>query len=173
MAMDKRKKWSARPKAAFKSSTWRISTTRPQPSARVPTTTVRVTADPIDTQNVTKSQSCFASLFISLLAVSPMAVEYDAADENTMQSAQKAAVQPTRPAPTKKTHTRVASGVRTADIRKTRWKRFKYEVQLKMKSKTPGGRKDKGKERGQWSQAEDVEMERLGSHQRRVVEQRA
>jgi hypothetical protein len=85
------------------------------------------------------------------LAVSPAGIEYEAADQETMQAAQKAATQSTAP---KKTHRKSLDGVRLSEIRKMRWKRFKYELGLKMKS----ARMSSGKRRGRM---EDVELEQL------------
>jgi hypothetical protein len=99
---------------------------------------------------------------MSLLAVSPIAIEYDAADQQTMEAAQKASVQPTKPAPPKKAHTRRTSGARPSEIRKTRWKRFKYEMGLKMKS-TSGA---KGKDRRKWTQMADVKLEEIPAEER-------
>jgi hypothetical protein len=99
---------------------------------------------------------------MSLLAVSPMAIEYDAANQETMEAAQKAAVQPTQPAPPKKARTGRTSGARPSEIRKTRWKRFKYEMGLKIKST---GRA-KGKDRRKWTQADDVELEEMRPEER-------
>lgn len=142
--LSKRKTTTSKPKVTFKSQTWSNTTTRPRGTqkARTPTSK-RASSDPTDSTPVTKRQSRFASLFISLLAVSPMAIEYDAADQKTIEAAAKDSVQPTVPTPPKKAYIRPVSGVRPSEIRKTRWKRFKYEMGLKMKR----GNRGKGKER--------------------------
>ena len=88
-----------------------------------------------------------------------MAIECDAADQKTIEAAQKAATQPTQP---KKAYRRSAGGMTPSEIRKTRWKRFKYEVALKMKSRSKGKRT----ERNKWMQMEDVELEELSSEER-------
>ncbi|KAF1829138.1 hypothetical protein BDW02DRAFT_574253 [Decorospora gaudefroyi] len=153
--LHKRKTSTSKPRVALRSQTWSNPTvyTRTILKSRATTANRRASSDPTTCRPVTKRQSRFASLFISLLAVSPMAIEYQAADQQTIEAAQKAAVQP---APAKKAHVRHASGVRTSEIRKTRWKRFKYEMGLKMKNTASRG---KGKERRNWTRMEDVEME--------------
>jgi hypothetical protein len=67
----------------------------------------------------------FSSLFISLLAVSPMAIEYDALSRGTVEATKEAPMRPTTQGK------RAASG---AEIRKLRWKRFRYEMGLKINS---------------------------------------
>lgn len=94
-----------------------------------------------------------------------MAIEYDAADQKTIEAASKNSVQPTVPAPPKKAYIRPASGVRPSEIRKTRWKRFKYEMGLKMKR----GNKGKGKERRKVTEEdalEEVELAELRLEER-------
>lgn len=113
-------------------------------------------------ESVTKRESRFASLFIALLAVSPMAIEYDAADQQTMEAAQNASVSATQPESPKKTDDPPESSVRRSEIRKTRWNRFKYEMKLKMRIT---GRR-KAKDRWKWTQAEDMELEVLRSEER-------
>jgi len=124
----------------------------------------KTTADPPIPEPVTKRESRFASLFIALLAVSPTAIEYDAADQQTMEAAQEASVSATQPESSKKTEARPGSGVKSSEIRKTRWKRFKYELGLKMRIT---GRR-KAKDRWKWTQAEDVELEVLRSEVRYI-----
>ncbi|KAJ4371257.1 hypothetical protein N0V83_004474 [Neocucurbitaria cava] len=123
------------------------------------TPTKRASSDPTDPRSVTKRQSRLASLFMSLLAVSPMAVEYDAADQKTIEAAQEAVTQPTPP---KKPYIPLVIRVSPSEIRKTRWKRFKYEMGLKMKSR----HNRKGKERNKWMQIEGVEMGELNGEER-------
>ncbi|CAO2655713.1 Nn.00g045160.m01.CDS01 [Neocucurbitaria sp. VM-36] len=163
--ISKRRISSSKPKVTSKSQTWSNSTPNPR-STRRPTTataTKRALSDPTDTRPVTKRQSRFVSLlFISLLAVSPIAIDFDAADQNTIETAQKAATQHTQPMPLKKAYVRPVGGVRLSDIRKTRWKRFKYELGLKMKSRN----NRKGKSRHKWTQIEDVELEELSGEER-------
>ncbi|KAI4684373.1 uncharacterized protein J4E84_006362 [Alternaria hordeiaustralica] len=131
----------------------------------VPITSSKGTAtDPSSPKTVTKRESRFASLFIALLAVSPMAIEYDAADQQTMEAAQEASVSATQQESPKKTEARPGSGVKSSEIRKTRWKRFKYELGLKMRIT---GRR-KANDRWKWTQAEDIELEVLRSEERYI-----
>ncbi|KAI4620791.1 hypothetical protein J4E83_005152 [Alternaria metachromatica] len=113
---------------------------------------------------VTKRESRFASLFIALLAVSPMAVEYDAADQQTMEAAQNASVSATQPEAPKKTDYPTEDGIKKSEIRRTKWRRFKYEMKLKMRITG----KAKGKDRWKWTQAEDMELEVLRSEERHL-----
>ena len=131
----------------------------------VPITSSQGTAaDPSSPKTVTKRESRFASLFIALLAVSPMAIEYDAADQQTMEAAQEASVSATQPESPKKTATPPEKGDRRSEIRKTKWRRFKYEMKLKMRITG----KAKGKDRWKWTQAEDMELEVLRSEERHL-----
>jgi hypothetical protein len=162
--LHKRKTSTSKPKVIFQSQTWSDPSTRYRSTFKFwPTATdKRASSDPTASRLVTKQQSRFASLFMSLLAVSPMAIEYEAADEKTMQAVQKASVQSSQPTPPTKAHTRRTSGVRPSEIRKTRWKRFKYEMGLQIKST---GRA-KEKERRKWAQVEDVELEEIRFEER-------
>ncbi|KAI4942779.1 hypothetical protein J4E91_009698 [Alternaria rosae] len=129
----------------------------------VPMTTNKgKTAEHSKPDPVTKRESRLASLFIALLAVSPMAIEYDAADQQTMEAAQNASVSATQPESPKKTDDPPESRVRRSEIRKTKWNRFKYEMKLKMRIT---GRR-KAKDRWKWTQAEDMELEVLRSEER-------
>lgn len=157
---------SSKPKVTFKSQTWTNSTSKPHASSTSkPKLNTADKRDPADTATttsapVTKHQSRFASLFISLLAVSPTAIEYDAADQKTIETAQQASTAPTAPAPPKKVYKRSASVVRPSEIRKTRWKRFKYEMGLKVKSHGSNRGKDR-KRFAQMKDTNDVELEEL------------
>ncbi|KAI4638473.1 hypothetical protein J4E93_010027 [Alternaria ventricosa] len=122
------------------------------------------TADPPRPEPVTKRESRFASLFIALLAVSPMAIEYDAADQQTIETAQNASVSATQPESPKKTDNPTKTRIKKSKIRRTKWRRFKYELKLKMRIT---GRR-KAKDRWKWTQAEDVELEVLRSEERNV-----
>jgi hypothetical protein len=93
-----------------------------------------------------------------------MAIEYDAADQQTMETAQIASVKTTQPASSKKLQARQSGGVRPPEIRKTRWKRFKYEMGLKTKSTGRG----KAKTRRQRAQVDDVELEDLMSKEQKI-----
>jgi len=126
--------------------------------------TNETTADPSRPEPVTKRESRFASLFIALLAVSPMAIECDAADQQTIEAAQEASVSATQPEYPKKIATPLERGVKRSEISRTRWRRFKYEVRLKMRITG----KTKGKDRWKWTQAEDIELEVLRSEERNV-----
>ncbi|KAH6865974.1 hypothetical protein BKA58DRAFT_230541 [Alternaria rosae] len=113
---------------------------------------------------LTKRESRFASLFIALLAVSPMAIEYDAADQQTIEVAQNASVSATQSESPKKIDDSPESRVRRSEIRKTQWNRFKYEMKLKMRIT---GRR-KARDRWKWTQAEDIELEVLRSEERHI-----
>ncbi|KAI4647272.1 uncharacterized protein J4E79_010424 [Alternaria viburni] len=126
--------------------------------------TNETTADPSRPEPVTKRESRFASLFIALLAVSPMAIEYDAADQQTIEAAQEASVSATQPESPKKTAAPPDRGIKRSEIHKTRWRQFKYEMKLKMRIT---GRR-KAKDRWKWTQAEDVELEVLRSEERYI-----
>jgi hypothetical protein len=86
-----------------------------------------------------------------------MAIEYDAADQQTMEAAQRPSVKTAQPTSSKKTQVRLSGSVRPSEIRKTRWKRFKYEMGLKMKNTGRG----KAKDRRQRAQVADMELENL------------
>jgi hypothetical protein len=77
-----------------------------------------------------------------------VAIDIEAADQKTIESANKASSTPLPP----KSHPQSAGGVKPSEIRKTRWKRFKYEMGLKMKS----GRK--GKQRRSSIGMDEMEM---------------
>ncbi|CAG5139752.1 uncharacterized protein ALTATR162_LOCUS560 [Alternaria atra] len=166
-SLHKRKTSASKAGVTFKSQTWSNPTSKHRTTfkARPTTSNKRAASDTTSSVTVTKQQSRFASLFVSLLAVSPMAIEYDAADQQTMEAAQKASVKTTQPASSK---IRPAGGVRPSEIRKTRWKRFKYEMGLKMKSTGRG----KAKNRRKLAQAEDVELENMRAEDPRVQSQR-
>ena len=122
------------------------------------------TADPPRPEPVTKRESRFASLFIALLAVSPMAIEYDAADQQTMEAAQAASVSAPQPESSKKTGNPTENGIKKSEIRRTKWRRFKHELKLKMRITG----KAKAKDRWKWTQAEDMELKVLRSEERDV-----
>jgi hypothetical protein len=89
-----------------------------------------------------------ASLFMSLLASSPMALEYDATDAATIEAAKKASIAPKMHA---KSHKRKVSMVRTVEIRPSRWKRVQYGMKL-----DPKGRASK---KGGWAEFEMDSMQ--------------
>jgi hypothetical protein len=132
------------------------------------TSTVAKRASQVDanTTPVGKRHKALASLLVSFLATSSVAIEPDAADEKTIQSANKASSTPLPPAPAK-AHTRSASVVKPSEIRKTRWKRFKYELGLKMKSG------QKGKQRKQSAQLNEMELVDMESQAREQDRQQA
>jgi hypothetical protein len=117
-----------------------------------------------NTTPISKRHKALASLLVSFLATSSVAIEPDAADEKTIQSANKASSTPPAPA---KAHTRSASVVKPSEIRKTRWKRFKYELGLKMKSG------QKGKQRKQSAQLNEMELVDMESQAREQDRQQA
>ncbi|KAG9189090.1 hypothetical protein G6011_05958 [Alternaria panax] len=63
-----------------------------------------------------------------------MAIEYDTADQQTMEAAHKVSIKTTPPASSRKAYVQPANGIRESEIRKTKWKRFTNEMGLKMKS---------------------------------------
>ncbi len=118
----------------------------------------RVASDPTHAAPATKKQGHFASLFVSMLAVSPVAIDPEATDEQTMAAAQPAPTTETAlPAvkPSKKKHTRHVSITKPSDIRRTRWERFMQGLGLKPK----GRGKPKEKEEKKPLQAEEVALE--------------
>jgi hypothetical protein len=124
----------------------------------------QTTSDPSRPERTTKRESRFSSLFIALLAVSPMAIECDAADQQTMEAAQRASVCATQPESSKKAYTRPTNGVTPPEIRKTKWRRFKYEIGLKMRITGRGTAKDRWK----WTRAEDMELKILRAEERHI-----
>ncbi|KAF1911054.1 hypothetical protein BDU57DRAFT_108803 [Ampelomyces quisqualis] len=124
-----RRKASGKPKVMFKPQMSRASGSQAQ---KTRTSTAANRTSQVDA-NTNRRHKAFTSLFVSFLATSSVAIEPDAADEKTIQSANKAASTPLPPTPVK-AHTRSACSIKPSEIRKTRWKRFKYEMGLKMKS---------------------------------------
>lgn len=153
-----RRKSSAKPKVMFKSQ---MSGPSGSQAPRTKTNAAANTTSDVDTNTtpVSKRHKAFASLLVSFLATSSVAIEPDAADEKTMQSAAKASSTPIPAAP-KKAHTRSASIVKPSEIRKTRWKRFKYELGLKMKTGP------KGKQKQDPAQPTEMELVDMESQQR-------
>ncbi|KAJ8118566.1 hypothetical protein OPT61_g479 [Boeremia exigua] len=92
---------------------------------------------------VSNRQRRLASLFMALMASSPLPIETDA---ETLEAAQKASIAPKASADTK--HSRRVSTIRVQEVRAGRWKRFRYELSLKT---------GKGKGRRQ----DDVELDEL------------
>lgn len=88
-----------------------------------------------------------ASLFMALMASSPLPIETDA---ETIEAAQKASIAP-RTASTK--DKRRISTVRVQEVRAGRWKRFRYELGLKTK-------KGKAKRRDEVEMDDLVELTR-------------
>lgn len=115
-----KRKSSAKPRLTFKSQPSSSQAgQKPHPSARRPSQLLTNT-----TPN-TKHHKAFASLFVSLLATSPVAIEEDAVDEKTVKSANAASTTPQPPKP------ELTGAVWAAEIRRARWKRFRYETGLK------------------------------------------
>ncbi|KAJ4989728.1 hypothetical protein SVAN01_04758 [Stagonosporopsis vannaccii] len=75
---------------------------------------------------VSDRQRRLASLFMALMASSPLPIETDA---ETIEAAQKASIAPKAAADTK--HKRQVSTVRVQEVRAGRWRRFRYEMSLK------------------------------------------
>ncbi|KAH7396797.1 hypothetical protein DE146DRAFT_51293 [Phaeosphaeria sp. MPI-PUGE-AT-0046c] len=158
-----KRKSSAKPKVVFKSQMSGPS------GSQAPRTRTAVTGtSQIDTNTtpVSKRHKAFASLLVSFLATSSVAIEPDAADEKTIESANKASSTPLPPAP-KKAHTRSASVVKPSEIRKTRWKRFKYELGLKMKTG------QKGKQKQEATQPTEMELVDMEAQKREQARQEA
>ena len=93
-----------------------------------------------------------------------MAIEYDAADQQTMEAAQEASVSATQSESSKKSDAQPENSVKRSEIRKTRWKRLKYELGLKIRITS----RRKAKDRWKWTQAEDMELEVLRSEERNI-----
>jgi hypothetical protein len=92
---------------------------------------------------VSNRQRRLASLFMALMASSPLPIETDA---ETLEAAQKDSIAPkVQP----DTHKRRVSTIRVQEVRATRWKRFRYELSLKSRRK------------GKTRRCEDVEMDDL------------
>jgi hypothetical protein len=141
-----KRKASAQRKVTFKSQ---LSSQAPK--TRNPSTAKGTSQPNTNTTPVSKRHKALASLLVSFLATSAVAIEIDAADEKTIESANKASSTPLLPPPPK-VHTRSSGGVKPSEIRRTRWNRFKYEMGLKMKSG------NKGKQRRQSDLLEEMEL---------------
>jgi hypothetical protein len=121
-----KRKTSGKLKVAFKSQVSGTSGSQAQKS-RTRTTTKKTCTN---TTPVSRRHKALASLLVSFLATSSVAIDIEAADQKTIESANKAS---TTPLPSKP-HPRSTGGVKPSEIRRTRWKRFRYEMGLKMKS---------------------------------------
>ncbi|KAH8725019.1 hypothetical protein GQ44DRAFT_707647 [Phaeosphaeriaceae sp. PMI808] len=155
-----KRKSSAKPKVTFKSQG-----AGPPGSQKQRTKTFAAESTSQTESNSTpvgKRHKAFASLLVSFLATSSVVIDETAADEKTIQSATKGPT--TAPQPLPKAHRRSASGAKPSEIRKTRWKRFKYEMGLKMKS----GQKNKAK---QSTQREEMELVGISSRGREQAPQ--
>jgi hypothetical protein len=124
------------------SSTQRRVTFKSQVSSQVPRSKTSTPAkgtlqNNTNTTPVSKRHKALASLLVSFLATSSVAIEIDAADEKTIKSANRASLT-ALPPPPPKAHARSASGVKPSEIRRTRWNRFKYEMGLKLRSGNKG-----------------------------------
>jgi hypothetical protein len=156
-----KRKASAQRRVTFKSQ---ISTQIPR--TKFSNSTKGTSQGNTNTTPVSKRHKALASLLVSFLATSSVAIEIDAADEKTIQSANKASSTPLPPAPPK-AHTRSVSGVKTSEIRRTRWKRFKYEMGLKMKSG------HKGKQTQRSALMDEMELVDIASQGREQERQQA
>jgi hypothetical protein len=76
---------------------------------------------------VSNRQRRLASLFMALMASSPLPIE---ADTETLEAAQKDSIAPKAPP-----HKRRVSTIRVQEVRTGRWKRFRYELSLKTRRK--------------------------------------
>lgn len=105
-----------------------------------------------------------ASLLVSFLALSPTAIDFEAPNNETIEAVKRAQTQAVQ---VKKPYKRVANRVKPAEIRRARWKRFKYELALKTNAFTGGvtgdkkGKRRKGKER--WIPLEEVPLKDVQS----------
>jgi hypothetical protein len=160
-----KRKASAKPKVTFKSQMSGASGSQAQKS-KATTAAKRTSQADTNTTPVSKRHKAFASLLVSFLATSSVAIEIDAADQKTIESANKAS-STTLPPPPPKAYTRSASSVKPSEIRKTRWKRFKYEMGLKMKSG------QKGKQRQQSALMEEMELVDMISKEREETRQQS
>jgi hypothetical protein len=113
-----KRKTSGKLKVAFKSQVSGTSGSQAQKS-RTRTTTKKTYTN---TTPVSRRHKALASLLVSFLATSSVAIDIEAADQKTIESANKASTTP------------LPGGVKPSEIRRTRWKRFRYEMGLKMKS---------------------------------------
>ncbi|KAJ4364831.1 hypothetical protein N0V95_000675 [Ascochyta clinopodiicola] len=102
---------------------------------------------------VSNRQRRLASLFMALMASSPLPIETDA---ETLEAAQKASIAPKAPTDTK--HKRKASTIRVQEIRASRWKRFRYGIGLQSR------RKDKAR---RWEEVELDDLVELRGEERR------
>jgi hypothetical protein len=165
---------NAKPKSNHKrraSATQHRVTFKSQASSQIPRSKTSTTAQGTLQNNtnmtpVTKRHKVLASLLVSFLATSSVAIELDAADEKTIKSANKASSTPLPPPPPK-VHTRSASGVKPSEIRRTRWKRFKYEMGLKLKSG------NKGKQPQRSALMEEMELVDYAAQEREQERQKA
>lgn len=159
-----KRKASAKPKVTFKSQMSGGSSSQAQ--KKKPTSSKRTSQADTNTTPVTKRHKALASLLVSFLATSSVAIEIDAADQKTIESANKASSTPLPPPPPK-AHTRSTSGIKASEIRKTRWKRFKYEMGLKMRSS------GKGKVRRQSTQLNEMELVDMRAQEREEERQQS
>jgi hypothetical protein len=136
-----------------------------QQKTKATTAAKRTSQADTNTTPVSKRHKALASLLVSFLATSSVAVDEDAANEKTIKSANQASSTPLPPPPPK-AHTRSASGVKPSEIRRTRWKRFKYEMGLKLKS----GPKHQPK---QAAQRDEMELADMMSHERGQEQQQS
>lgn len=80
-------------------------------------------------------QRRLASLFMALMASSPLPIE---ADAETLEVAQRASIAPRAGAGTQQKQR--FSALRVQEVRSGRWKRFRYELSLKTRRRKTGGR---------------------------------
>lgn len=119
-------------------------------------TAKRASQQPSDpARKVSNHQRRLASLFMALMASSPIAIE---ADTETVEAAQKASIAPKAQPDTMRR--RKISTVRVQEIRATRWKRFRHELSLKTRRK--------GKAR-KWEEVELDDLVQLRGEERRCM----
>ncbi|KAF2621634.1 hypothetical protein BU25DRAFT_236199 [Macroventuria anomochaeta] len=118
------------------------------------TTSKRSSQQPSATPaRISNRQRRLASLFMALMASSPLPIETDA---ETLEAAQKASIAPkAQPNPT---HKRKVTTTRVHEVRAGRWKRFRFELSLKTR------RKGKAK---RWEEVELDDMVELRGEERR------
>jgi hypothetical protein len=138
---------SSKPKVPSRSKTSKQSTARVRSKTA---SAKRASQQAAEAEKTSNRKRRLASLFMSLLASSPMALEYNATDTATIEAAKKASIAPKVHA---KSHKRKVSMVRTVEIRPSRWKRIQYGMKL-----NPKGRANKD---GGWAEFEMGGMQKV------------
>lgn len=150
----------AKPQAKASSSKSRPAPVTAQPSRSAPksarvrhvrnasaATSTRTSQQPPKTPaKVSNHQRRLASLFMALMASSPLPIETDA---ETLSAAQKDSIAPKAQSDITHKSERRVSTIRVQEVRAGRWKRFRYELSLKTRRK------------GKTRRCEDVELDDL------------